>query len=308
MADETNAPEATPAPEERGLPAGVDERSLNSGEVKTGDGIPKAPEIVNTPPEKTPEEKAKIAEAEAAANTAKAAEDAANKEPEKTPEDEKAALEAEIDNEPDLPDDYDYGDEVANSAASLMKEAGVDPKVAQGWFQEAVDTGDMSKIKVDEMVKAMGKEKANLVVLGVKDYYTRTIAAATEKVKAVYDACGGEANWAKIRSWAKSKAGNDQAFAKQIEAYTKMFDLNAVAAASAARELVSAYERDAGNSGLNTKMVHGDAPASQTGVAGETLTRAQYMEKIKVAEDKRDYKEANRLRAIRLASKRNGIN
>lgn len=309
MAEENANPGAQGNESPKGTPEGVRPEDLNSGEIKTGDGIPKAPEISNKAPELTDEEKAKIAEAEAAEAAKKA--EADGKKPkegeEEAPKEEESNKDgADQEGEVEVLDEYiDYGDETANSVVATLKEAGIDPAEAHGWFADAVASGDMSKIPLDKLQEKLGKEKANLVMLGVKDYYTRTEGAAKESAKAVHDVCGSEENWVKVRDWAKARAANDPDFAAQVEAYNKMFELSKVAAQAAARELVAAYEGDSNNSSLNKKLVHGDSPAS-VGIGDATLTRSDYLKQIKVAEENRDYKEANRLRAVRLASKKAG--
>ena len=311
MAEENTNPEDQGTESPKGTPAGVRNEDLNTGEIKSGDGIPKAPEISNKAPEPSDEEKAKIAEAEAAEAAKKAETDAEKKDDQEETQENKNESDndegADQDNEDEVLKEYiDYGDETANSVVAVLQDAEIDPAEAHEWFKDAVESGDMSKIPLDKLQEKLGKEKANLVMLGVKDYYTRTTGAARESAQAVHEVCGGEENWVKVRDWAKARAENDPDFAAQVESYNKMFDLSKVAAQSAAKELVAAYEDDSNNSSLNKKMVQGDSPAS-VGIGDATLTRDDYLKQIKVAEENRDYREANRLRAVRLASKKAGI-
>lgn len=292
---QARAEEQTP----KGLPEGVAASDLSQGQG-TG-GAPKAPEISNSAPakEQTEEEKkavadaekAKIADAEAAAQL-------------KTEDEDKKTEEEKKDDVVDT-EYVSYNDEAADSVVSVLKESGVTAKEADAFFREAATTGDFTKIDSKSLIEKVGKEKANLIILGVKDYYTRLNAGLKESVDAVYEEVGGESNWTKVLNWAKEKAKADTAFAKRKESLNAMFDLNPVAARAAAKELKGLYESDAGNSSLVKTQVHGDSAATDANAKFEPITRSDYLEKVKAAEDKRDYAEVSRLRAQRLFSKKN---
>lgn len=293
MTDENTQEQPNPA--DKGLPPGVTTEVTGNGEDRAA-GAPQPPEVRNTPPE----DKAKIAEAEKAAADQKAKDEAAAKE-----EADKKAAEQEADTSEDsevLTEYPTYGDEAADAVVAMLKEAEVSPVDADKWFREAVKTGDLTKIDMKAITEKLGKEKANLVLIGVKDYYTRMNAAVQATVTAVHTEVGGEGNWTKIGEWASKKANTDKGFAEQLAEFNKMFDLSPTAAKSAARELKSLYEKDSGNKSLNTKIVEGDSTASG-GVGGEKLSRQEYLTKAKAAWDRGDYAEYNALRAQRAASK-----
>lgn len=290
---ETN--EVVPNPADKGLPAGIT-ASMTDGGDNRGEGAPKAPVVNNAPPvkEQTPEEKAaaaaKVAEAEAAAK--KVADDKAKEEAEKakeTPAEEGTEY-------------MDYGDDNANAVVTILKEANIPVMEANELFKEAIESGDFSKIDVAKLTEKLGAAKATLVLNGVKTYYNTATANTKETVTAAYDAVGGEANYKKVQAWARSQADKDPAFRAHMESLNSMFDLNKTAAVMAARELVSLYEKDSGNSSLTRKQVHGERAVTTPDSQGEFLSRNDYLAQVKEAHAKNDQHAVARLRAQRAAS------
>lgn len=270
-------------PNTKGLPEGVTVGDTGGG--NRGDGAPAAPEISNTPPPKKEEvaDPAKVEDAKV--------EDKPKVEDEKT----ETAV--------DLPTEYiDYGDANANAVVDILKEAKIPAQEAFMMFKEAADTGDMSKINVSALTEKLGKAKADLVLLGVQTYYATHMAGVKEIIDTVYGEAGGEANYAKVVQWARQKADKDPAFQKQVDKFNQMIDLNSTAAGFAAKELVSLYEKDPGNSSLSKNQMHGDKAATNPDTKGEYISRSDYNVQIKAAYDKNDTHEINRLRNLRKAS------
>lgn len=291
---ETN--EVVPNPADKGLPDGVT-ASMTDGGDNRGEGAPKAPVVNNAPPvkEQTPEEKAaadaKIAEAEAAAK--KETEDKAKEEADKKAKETPAEEGTEY---------MDYGDDNANAVVSILKEANIPVMEANELFKEAIETGDFSKIDIAKLTEKLGAAKATLVLNGVKSYYNTATTNTKETVTAAYEAVGGEANYKKVQAWARSQADKDPAFRTQMESLNSMFDLNKTAAVMAARELVSLYEKDSGNSSLTRKQVHGERAVTTPDSEGEYLSRSDYLAQVKEAHAKNDQHAVARLRAQRAAS------
>lgn len=287
MADENQATD----PNKAAAAQGASKDNLSEGQG-TG-GQPVLEPIQNKAPEKelTPEQKAAKEKADQEAADKKKAE-------------EKPA-EEKTEKKDDAKDYPVYNDEAADAVTAMLKEAGVTLEEADALFAKAVESKDMKDIDVEALTKKVGKEKAALIMIGVKDYYGRKFAGIQETVTAVHDVVGGKDNWTKVAEWARNKADKDPAFAKELDQYNVMFDTNKKAALAAVNELKVAYEKDPGNKSLNVKIVQGDGSASKLG--GETLSRKDYLAKIKEAEDNRDFGEANRLRALRLASKQAGV-
>ena len=293
MTQETETTETNP--NDAGLPPGVAANNTDGG--NRGDGAPSAPVVNNAPPAKveTPEEKAaaaaKVAEAEAAANK----ETTDNKTKEETEKKDAPADE--------LGTEYmDYGDENANAVVAMLKEANVPVAEAHELFKEAVESGDFSKIDISKLTEKLGAAKATLVLNGVKTFYNTSTANTKETVTAAYEAVGGEANYKKVQEWARSVAAKDPKFEAEMVGLNQMFDLNKTAAVMAAKQLVAMYEKDGGNSSLSRKQVHGDRAVTTNDSTGEHLGRADYLEKMKVAQAKNDTHEIARLRAQRAAS------
>lgn len=281
--------EQTQDTELKGTTEGVSKTDLDAGQTR-GEGAPQAPVVNNVPPVEDKKTEDKSADA--------APED---KNDDGKPEDNKAEDEAKKTDEAEPAYREDYGDDAVNSVVATLKEAGVDAKEADGWFREAAETGDMSKINVTAIAEKVGKEKANLIVLAVKDYYGRTQGSVKESVNAVYEQVGGEENWKKVSAWATAQRKADPAFNKKADALNAMFDLSPEAAAMAAKELRSMYEAASGNSSLQVKQMQGQTAAS-VGVNLEPISRKDYAEQYERAHRKGDTATMAQLNARRQAT------
>lgn len=296
MADE----KAQEAETDKGLSPGVSNSDLDEGQSRT-QGAPAAPEVRNTPPEPTADQKAKEAEAQKIEADAKTKADNEAAEKAKT---EEGKQDATTEDETPEPTEFMvYNDDAADSAIAMLKEGGVTPTEADKFFREAIESNDLSKIDVAGLTAKLGKEKANLVVLGVTDFYNRQTAVAQASVQAVHETVGGADKWNLIKEWAVKKAESDPAFKAQMAEYSQMFDLNKAAAVAAGKEMSALYDADSNNKSLNTKMVHGDKSASTGNIGSEPLSRADYVEQLKAAHAKNDTAEVTRLNAQRLATK-----
>lgn len=255
-------------------------------------GTPPEGSIPNdpTPPAATPEAPAPDA-APSEGNTDTPAPDAP-KEPDATDADSETI------------DYVDYGNETANAVVSMLKESKVTAKEADAFFRAAIEADDLSKINVDELTKRVGKEKATLIMVGLKDYYGTITQSTKEVVSAVHSEVGGDKNWDTITAWAREKSKVDTEFAKTVEEYNKMFDLNKTAALFAAKELKAQYEKDPNNSSLVTKQLTGDS-AYSANANFEPLTRAEYLKQTKAAYEKNDFATVASLRQQRTFTKTN---
>lgn len=279
----------------RGLPPGVTPENLSEGETRTG---PIAPTIDATGPVKQPEPEKTVEE-----NDKEALEET-HGEPEKKTED--ADAEPEQEPEAQVETEYPaYEDPAANAVVGLLKDAGVSPADATAIFGKAVETGDLNQVDLKGLTEKVGKDKATLIMYGVKEYYNTKMAVVKETVDGVYKVFGGEENFIKAREWAKTKAANDKIFQAQVAELNKLFDQSTVAAQLAAKELKAMYEGDPKNSSLSVKMQAGDAASSAS--ANATLSRSDYLEQLKVAESKGDVNEIAKLHAIRKRSIAAGV-
>lgn len=269
MTEEVKQPDAN-----AGLPEGVTP-SLTQTQVQ---GAPAQPEIA-TKPEPTPEPETKEEE------TTKDAED--------TTEDKQ-------DTPDEIPEEYpDYGDPTANAVVDILREAEVPVKEAHDLFVEAFETGDFTKVDLTKLVEKLGKAKTDLVMLGVKTYYENSVSGVKDIVNAVYEEVGGKANFDKVAVWAKERAKTDAKFAKELEGFNQMFDLNRTAAVMAANALKGMYEADNQNGSLRRTQIHGDSAVTTSTSQSEHFTKGEYLNKVKEAYNKGDMAEFNRLRALR---------
>lgn len=273
---------------DKGLPPGVSAKDVPKDQVTSMSdaGVPKAPaEPSSKAPVKEPtaEEKAKLAEAETA---------------------EAARVKAETDKPKDAPieDEFEsYGHPGADAAIKTMKEAGVTAKQADEWFEKAARTGNAEDMNIAEMEKVLGKDKAALVGTAVKAYYADVRAESTANAKAAADAVGGQDNFNLVKDWALKKEKADPAFNKKLNEFRRMIELGTGPASMAGKALQGLYEADPNNKSLSIKMVEGDS-ATSVDSAG-SITRADYLAQVKVAEAKGDHVEVARLRALRTASR-----
>lgn len=281
-------------------PTAIEVQGAKASDLDDGQGTggaPKAPEAVNTPPVKEPTAEEKAATEKKAADD-KAAEDAALK----TKEDE-AALEDTTQEDAGPKDFAKYDDEAAQAVISVLKDAGVTPKEADSYFSKAVQSGKLEDIDVAGLTAKVGKEKASLVLIGAKDYYNRNMAATKEVVEAAYTEVGGQENYTKVRDYFRKAVETKPELESTLKEWNQMFDLNKKTALVAVKEMVKLYNEDPKNRSLQIRMVEGDTAATSTS-DGEKLSRNDYLAKVKVAQDKRDFEEVARLRAVRAASRR----
>lgn len=195
-----------------------------------------------------------------------------------------------------------YGDANADAVVDILKEGGIPAQDAFNLFKEAAETGDMSTIDKSVLVEKLGKSKADLVMLGVEKYYTTTIQATKDIAAAVYAEAGGEDNYTKVQKWAKEKSDADPEFKTKVDSFNQMFDLNKTAASIAARELVTLYNEDSGNSSLTKNIINGDTAVNTGDVQTSYINRADYLNKMKEAQEKNDHVAIKNLRAQRKSS------
>ena len=278
-----------------GAPPGVTNKDLSDGE--NGDG-PKAPVINNQPPvkEPTPEEKAAAEKAEA---DKKAADEAAAKK--KAEEDAAAKKKADEESATKKKEYPVYNDEAADSVVGLLKDAGVTADEADTFFRAAVEANDLSKVDVAGLTAKVGKEKATLIMVGVKDYYNRNAEAVKKVTDEVYKVTGGEAQFETLKNWAIEKEKVDTKFAAELNDYRAMLEGTPTQARLAAQELLRAYNADPKTKSLTVNMTHGDKPGSQD-LSLEYISRSDYITQLKVAESKADKAEISRLNARRSQS------
>ena len=237
--------------------------------------------------EDTPEEIA-AREAKAAEEAAKAAEEA--KTPEEKAAEEAAEAEAKAKAKADAAANTDgewmqSDSKEFNAAIGLMKAGGMTPAEAALVFDEAAQTGDMTKVDMELLVEKVGEDNAKLIMAGFNSYAEAEGQAVLQRSMAIQDAVGGPDNWAKMRAWARGKAPGDEAFTKKVTDLTALLNGDSqVAAELAAKEFMGMYNADANNSTVAptpTKEVDVMAtPAVQTKSTVEPLGVRAYSEAV----------------------------
>ncbi len=199
----------------------------------------------------------------------------------------------------------EFKDTSVAAAAGLMKEAGLSYTDGMEFFKAAAASLNPADVDVKALEAKIGKDKAALVMVGIKDYCARTQDFQKKTVADVYGVMGGEAGFKKVQSWVATREAGDEGFAAEMQVYRQMLDQGGVAARAAATDLMRQYNANPNNSGLQTKMVNGDKPATATD--NSPLGRKDYLTAIKEAQSKGDKALVATLNARRKAGITQGI-
>lgn len=176
------------------------------------------------------------------------------------------------------------GNEDADAAIELMEAAGVKPVEGNEIFKDALETGDLSKVRWDLLEARLGKAQARLVRNGVESYYNNELSEQIKIQEETYEKVGGKDNWSKVSKWADSQSKKDPAFAKERTEWNKALKLGGFAARAAIDAVIGKYEADTKNSGLNnTKPERGVARPSAPANSGKPLGRAAYFDELEKA-------------------------
>ena len=164
----------------------------------TGNPIPA--DQPNKPAAQTPEQ---IAEAAKKAEADKAAAD-------KQAADEAAAKEIEA--------SWEYsGNESVDAAVDLMKNSGLKGDDAKLIFGNALETGDLSIVNVEQLEKRIGKKTATAVMALAKAAVDAGKAQTAKIVAEAAKVAGGEKEYFELVKWAKAKEKVDPAFKKVVD-------------------------------------------------------------------------------------------
>lgn len=175
-------------------------------------------------------------------------------------------------------------------------------------FKDALETGDLSKVRWDLLEARLGKAQDRRVRTGVEAYneteYKEQLAIRNE----AFELVGGEENWGKVQKWAEATSKKDAKFASTRKEWQKALTVGGFAARAAVKAIKEAYEADPKNNSLgNTAPVRGVAsPAAK--VEGAPLSRRAYFEEMqKAGGDRAPQSVRDNLRARRLAGQQAGI-
>jgi hypothetical protein len=172
----------------------------------------------------------------------------------------------------------------AQAAIDMLKDAKVTPIEANAIFEEAMKTGDQSKINWALLEAKIGPAKTRLVKNGVDAYYNDHVKTVMATKTAVFEIVGSEDNWNKITAWAKGLEKTDATFAAKLGPMRQ-------------------FEADPKNKGLGVAKVL--VGGKSVPVTGNPITnRTDYMAQLKEAQAKGDQVLVASLRERRRAGMR----
>lgn len=283
----------------------TDEQKAAAAAIATSGGKVANVDAAVTEAQKSPEDKAK---------EAKDTLDAENAAKAKADEDQKAAEEAAKKAADEANDDswkkewIAVGNDHADAAIEIMKAAGVTPVEGNAIFEEAIKTGDLTKVKWEVLEARIGKHQALMVKTGVESYYGGEYKAQQEVVNFAHEQVGGEEGWAKVQAWAKGKEASDPKFKAELNEWRAALKQNGFAAKAAVSAIKAAYEAAPGNSSLGTKQIErGSATAGDSSV-GDPLSRVEFFQAMeKAGGDRAPESVKASLRARRALGRQKGL-
>lgn len=208
----------------------------------------------------------------------------AKKEEEVPSKKEEEETKTEEDDDKSWQEEWIYtGNPDADAAIELMKESGLKPVEGNEIFKDGIAAGDPSKVRWDLLEARLGPAKARLVRSGVEAYYINEYAEQMKVVTHAHEKVGGEENWSKIVKWAEASSKKDKEFAAERADWQKALKVGGFAARAAVDAIVSKYEADPKNSGINnSKLERGNTtPAAKQ--SGQPLGRAAYFDALEKA-------------------------
>lgn len=194
-----------------------------------------------------------------------------------------------------------YNDPAADAIVGLFKEAGVKPTDATAIFKKAVETGNFKDIDYKGLVDKVGTDRANLIMIGAEAFYSKQVKARDESAKVIYETAGSKEAFDTLKGWALDKEKADPKFKGELDEYRKMINTSPVQAKLAVESLLKAYKADPKTKSLSIKMTEADKSGS-TGSDLKYISRADYINELKVANKKGDQREIGNLNARRIAS------
>lgn len=174
------------------------------------------------------------------------------------------------------------GNEHADAAIELMKEAGIKPVEGNDIFAEAIEKGDLKLVKWDILESRIGKAKASLVRAGVQQYFDGEYKQQMATQTYAYEKVGGAEGWAKVQKWAKAEEGKNAEFAGKLNDYRKALSIGGFAAQAAIDAIKTAYEADPKNGSIGGKELERGTRTPKSSV-GEPLSRAAYVTELRKA-------------------------
>ena len=268
--------EVKTAAEKAASAQGVKPADANDSNAGGGNPAPAAIPAEAPTPEPTAEEKAA---AEKKVADEKAAEELKAKE-----------AEGDDTNKEDAPLDIatwgSTGHEAADSALTLLQNAGVTPEEAKVMMFDAVMAGDIASIDRAALEAKVGKDRAVLIMAGVTTFVNDKNTRNEQIVADIKEASGGEENWNKMTAWSKGQnaEGKPNVSDENLNDWRDMIDEGGAKARFAVNELAAAFNADAANSSIAVSNANpaldGDTRAATTARA---ISRTEFAEELNKA-------------------------
>lgn len=214
------------------------------------------------------------------------AENAANAAKDKSKDAEKAAEEEKPKEEEDNKWQEQFvvtNNEHADAVIELLKESGVKPVEANEFFKNAIETGDLTKIRWDLIEARLGSAKTKLARAGVEAYYNGEYKQQMETQTYAFEKVGGEEGWNTLKTWINKQEKSDPKIAAIADSARKSIAQGGWAAQRAIDGLKELYEADPKNGSLGNKPLErgkSDPAQKQT---GDPLSRRAYYEAVQKA-------------------------
>lgn len=193
----------------------------------------------------------------------------------------KAAEEAEKNKEDWKKEWVQTGNDHADAAIHIMKSKGISPVEGNAIFAEAIESGDLTKVKWDVLEARLGDPSAFLLIKhGIQTYYDGEYAAQQELVNYAYEGVGGKDNWAKIQKWAEKESATDPKFAKDRAEWAKALKVGGFAGKAAVDAIKARYEGKHGT--VAPRIERGDRQSDNNQVS-DPLSRVDYFKALEKA-------------------------
>ena len=174
------------------------------------------------------------------------------------------------------------GNEHADAAIELMKEAGIKPVEGNDIFAKAIESGDLKDIKWDILESRLGKAKASLVKAGVQAYFDGEYKEQMATKNYAHEQVGGADGWTKVQKWAAKLEKDDMKFALELADYRKAIGVGGFAARAAIDAIKAAYEADPKNGSLGGEPQLRGTGTPKSSISNP-LSRAGYFQELEKA-------------------------
>lgn len=228
-------------------------------------------------------------------------------EPTEEPEEPKSDDEPEEDTEEPNLDYNEYEDPALRQMVKILKGKEIPVEVTNDIFGEAIESGDLSKVKVDLLKEQLGDEDAETVMVMAKAYAGGKFAEFAEIKKAASEITDGQQNYDNMKAWAQEKEKNDPEFAKEMAEIRTLVDTGSQKAIKAAvTELFEAYKADP-NTTIEANLTKGDSANGKSGI--KPISRREHGRLVEEAVKNGTYEqEKQKIWAMRQEGIKQNIN